>query len=64
MTSERPHDQRFIERPMNGSVVEVTQMLLSYISARLYVVFLLKDERALEYLYLGSVACVCVRSSG
>lgn len=43
---------------MNGSVVEMTQMLLSYISAHLYVVFLLKNERALEYLYLGSVACV------
>lgn len=46
------------ERQMNGSVVELTQMLLSYISAHLYVVFLLKDERALEYLYFGSV-CMC-----
>lgn len=28
------------ERQMNGSAVEMTQMLLSYISAHLYVVFL------------------------
>ena len=32
-------------------------MLLLCISAHLYVVFL-ENERALEYLYLGSVACV------
>lgn len=36
-------------------------MLLLDVSAHLYVVFL-KDGRALEYLYLGSVACVCVRA--
>lgn len=36
-------------------------MLLLYISAHLYVVFL-EDERALEYLYLGSVACARVET--
>lgn len=58
MISKRPHDQRVWETDeWESGWTEMTQMLLLYISAHLYVVFL-KDERALEYLYLVSVACV------
>lgn len=60
MTYKRPHDQRFWEPDeWECGWIEMTQMLLLYISAHLYVVFL-KSERALEYLYLGSVACARV----
>lgn len=60
MKSKRPNDQRFWETDeWECSWIEMTQMLLLYISAHLYVVFL-KNERALEYLYLGSVACAWV----
>ena len=60
MSNKRPHDQRFWEPDeWECGWTEMTQMLLWYISAHLYVVFL-KSERALEYLYLGSVACARV----
>lgn len=60
MTSKHPHDQRFWETDeWECGWLKMTQMLLFYISAHLYVVFL-EDDRTLEYLYLGSVACVRV----
>lgn len=53
-----PHDQRFWETDeWECGWIEMTQMLLLYISAHLYVVFL-ENERALDYLYLQLRVCV------
>lgn len=55
MTSECPHDQSFWQRWWMGVWLKMTQMLLLYISAHLYVVFL-KNER----VFVPRFSCTCV----